>query len=74
MQGVSLMTKGTVKWFNAAKGFGFIQPNGGEKDVFVHQTALEAARLVQLADGQDVTFDIVTDGNGRQFVANMALA
>lgn len=68
------MTKGTVKWFNAAKGFGFIQPNGCEKDVFVHQTALEAARLDWLVDGQEVTFDIVTDGNGRQFVANMALA
>ena len=68
------MIKGTVKWFNAAKGFGFIQPNGSEKDVFVHQTALEAARLDRLSDGQDVTFDIVTDGNGRQFAANMALA
>lgn len=68
------MTKGTVKWFNATKGFGFIQPDNGEKDVFVHQTALEAARLDRLADGQDVTFDIVTDGDGRQFVANMALA
>lgn len=67
------MTKGTVKWFNAAKGFGFIQPYGSDKDVFVHHTALEAARLDRLADGQDVTFDIVTDGNGRQFVANMAL-
>ena len=68
------MTKGTVRWFNATKGFGFIQPDNGEKDVFVHQTALEAARLDRLADGQDVTFDIVTDGDGRQFVANMALA
>lgn len=68
------MTKGTVKWFNATKGFGFIQPDNGEKDVFVHQTALETARLDRLADGQDVTFDIVTDGDGRQFVANMALA
>lgn len=68
------MTKGTVKWFNPQKGFGFIQPDDGEEDVFVHQTALEAARLVWLAGGQDVTFDIVTDGDGRQFVANMALA
>ncbi len=68
------MTKGTVKWFNATKGFGFIQPEGIEQDVFVHKTALEAARLGGVADGQDVRFDIVTDGNGRQFVANMALA
>lgn len=68
------MPKGTVKWFNATKGFGFIQPENGEKDVFIHQTALEAARIGGLADGQDVMFDIVTDGNGRQFAANMALA
>lgn len=68
------MTKGTVKWFDTAKGFGFIRPNGAEKDVFFHQTALEAARLCQITVGQDVTFDIVTDGNGRQFVANLACA
>ena len=68
------MTKGTVKWFDASKGYGFIRPEAGEKDVFVHTTALEAARLDRLVDGQDVTFDIVTDGDGRQFVANMALA
>ena len=68
------MTKGTVKWFDAMKGFGFIQPDGSEKEVFVHKTALEASRLDRLADGQDVTFDVVTDGDGREFVANMALA
>jgi CspA family cold shock protein len=74
MQGLFSMTKGTVKWFDATKGFGFIQPENREKEVFVHRTALEAARLDGLADGQDVRFDIVTDGDGRQFVANMALA
>ena len=68
------MIKGTVKWFNATKGFGFIQPEDSENDVFVHSTALEAARLAGLAEGQEVSFDIITDGNGRQFVANMALA
>ena len=68
------MTKGTVKWFNAAKGFGFIQPEGSETDVFVHSTALEAARLDRLADGQEVSFSIETDGDGHQFAANMALA
>ena len=68
------MTKGTVKWFDAMKGFGFIQPDGSEKEVFVHQTAREAARLDRLADVQDVTFDIVTDGDGREFAVNMALA
>ena len=68
------MTKGTVKWFDAMKGFGFIQPHGSEKEVFVHQTAREAARLDRLAEGQDVSFSIETDGDGRQFAANMALA
>ena len=68
------MKKGTVKWFNTAKGFGFIQPDGSKKDVFVHKTALDAARLFRLADGQDVTFDIVTDSDGRESVANLALA
>lgn len=68
------MTKGTVKWFDATKGFGFIQPENGEKDVFVHKSALEAARKYGLADGQDVAFSIEKDGNGRNFVANMTLA
>ena len=52
------MTKGTVKWFDATTGFGFIQPENREKDVFVHRTALEAARLDRLADGQDVGFPV----------------
>jgi CspA family cold shock protein len=68
------MTKGTVKWFDAAKGFGFIQTEDSEKDVLVHRSALEAARLDRLADGQDVSFSIETDGNDRQFAASMALA
>jgi len=51
------MAKGTVKWFNATKGFGFIAPEGGKKDVFVHITAMERAGIRQLADGQAVTFD-----------------
>ena len=68
------MKKGTVKWFNAATGFGFNQPDDSKNDVFVHHTALEAARLDRLADAQRVTFDIVRDGDGREIVANMALA
>ena len=68
------MKKGTVKWFDATKGFGFIQPEDSERDVFIHKSALDAARIDRLADGQDVTFSIETDGNGRNFVANMALA
>jgi cold shock protein len=55
------MTTGTVKWFNATKGFGFIQPETGDKDVFVHISAVERAGLSSLNDGQKVTFDVVAD-------------
>ena len=68
------MAKGTVKWFNATKGFGFIQPEGGSKDVFVHITALERAGLRSLDDGQQVTFDLETGRDGRQSATNLALA
>ena len=68
------MPTGTVKWFNATKGFGFIQPDGGSKDVFVHITALERAGLRGLDDGQKVTFDLETSRDGRQSATNLALA
>lgn len=51
------MLRGTVKWFNSKKGYGFIQPEGGSKDVFVHITALEKVGLRSLIDGQVVSFD-----------------
>ncbi len=60
------MANGTVKWFNSTKGFGFIAPEGGAKDVFVHVTALERAGLRGLDDGQAVSFDIERDRNGRE--------
>ena len=68
------MANGTVKWFNATKGFGFIAPEGGKKDVFVHITALERAGLTGLKDGQPVTFDIETSRDGRESATNLALA
>ena len=55
------MNKGTVKWFNSQKGFGFIEPEGGNKDVFVHISAVERADMSTLDEGQKVTFDIVAD-------------
>lgn len=68
------MANGTVKWFNATKGFGFIAPEGGQKDVFVHITALERAGIRGLNDGQAVTFDLERDRNGRESATNLALA
>jgi cold shock protein len=55
------MSSGTVKWFNSQKGFGFIQPEDGSKDVFVHISAVERAGLRTLNEGQKVTYDIVSD-------------
>ena len=68
------MANGTVKWFNATKGFGFIQPEGGRKDVFVNISALERAGLSTLADGAKVTFDIEAGRDGRESATNLALA
>ena len=55
------MNNGTVKWFNAQKGYGFIQPEGGGKDVFVHISAVEQAGLRELNEGQKVSYEIVAD-------------
>ncbi|HEU4548977.1 MAG TPA: cold-shock protein [Rhizomicrobium sp.] len=65
------MTVGTVKFFNSAKGFGFISPDGGGKDVFVHVSAVEAAGLRTLNEGQKVNFDIVPDARGAK-AANLS--
>jgi cold shock protein len=55
------MAQGTVKWYNDQKGYGFIQPDDGSKDVFVHVSALERAGMRSLSEGQKVTFDLVSD-------------
>jgi CspA family cold shock protein len=67
------MATGTVKWFNPTKGFGFIQPETGGKDVFVHISAVERAGLRTLNEGQKVSFEIATE-RGRQAAANLKLA
>jgi CspA family cold shock protein len=55
------MNKGTVKWFNSQKGFGFIQPENGDQDVFVHISAVERAGLSTLNEGQKISFEVVAD-------------
>lgn len=67
------MHTGTVKWFNVDKGFGFIQPDQGGADVFVHITALERAGLRSLNDGQKVSYELATE-RGKTSAANLKLA
>jgi len=64
------MATGTVKWFNPTKGFGFIQPEDGSKDVFVHISAVEKSGLGGLAEGQRVSFDVVTE-KGKTAAGNL---
>ena len=66
------MTQGTVKWFNSQKGYGFIQPDDGSKDVFVHISAVERAGMHGLNDGQKVSFDLEADRRtGKSSAANL---
>ncbi len=68
------MANGTVKWFNGTKGFGFIAPESGGKDVFVHISALERSGMTSLNDDQKVTFDVEAGRDGRESAINIALA
>ncbi|EEX16659.1 conserved domain protein [Citreicella sp. SE45] len=68
------MATGTVKWFNTTKGFGFIEPENGSRDVFVHISALQRSGLDRLEDGQKVTFDVESGRDGRENANNLALA
>ena len=67
------MAQGTVKWFNATKGFGFIQPDEGGKDVFVHISAVERSGLTGLADDQKVSYELAAGRDGREYAENISL-
>jgi CspA family cold shock protein len=68
------MTKGTVKWFNSMKGFGFITPDDGSKDAFVHISAVERAGLSGLNEGQRVQYELQRGQNGKTSAENLQLA
>jgi CspA family cold shock protein len=65
------MTKGTVKWFNSVKGYGFISPEDGSKDAFVHVSAVESAGLSGLQEGQKVEFELVPGRDGKSSAENL---
>ncbi len=68
------MANGTVKWFNTTKGYGFIAPETGGKDIFVHISAVERSGLTGLADNQKVTFDIEAGRDGRESAVNLTIS
>ena len=75
MKDQNTMTMGTVKWFNTQKGYGFIQPEDGSKDVFVHISAVERAGLYELKEGQKVTFEVVANRKtGKASAENLTAA
>ena len=67
------MPTGTVKWFNTTKGYGFIAPEGGGKDVFVHISAVEKSGLTGLADNQNVSFELEDGRDGRQMAGDLKI-
>ena len=67
------MTTGTVKWFNSAKGFGFIEPEDGSKDAFVHISAVERAGLTELTEGQRVEYELQPGQDGKSSAENLKL-
>jgi CspA family cold shock protein len=69
----AMMATGTVKFFNSQKGFGFIQPSDGSKDVFVHISAVERAGMRTLVEGQKISYDVVTE-RGKQAASNLQAA
>ncbi len=67
------MATGTVKWFNPAKGFGFIEPEDGSKDVFVHNSGVERAGLSSLGEGQKVSYELQPGQNGKSSAENLSV-
>lgn len=67
------MARGTVKWFNPGKGFGFIQPDDGSKDVFLHVSALESAGVSNVREGQKIEYELATGRDGRKSASNIKL-
>ena len=68
------MPQGTVKWFNTANGLGFIEPEGGGNDVFVHISAVEAAGMTSLADNQKINYELIEGRDGRQMAGDLTSA
>jgi CspA family cold shock protein len=68
------MPTGTVKWFNSAKGYGFIEPNDGSADAFVHISAVEQAGLSGLREGQKVEYEVVPGRNGKSSAENLVVS
>lgn len=68
------MAKGTVKWFNPTKGYGFIEPEDGSKDAFVHISAVERSGLSGLTEGQSITFELVSGRDGKMAAENLQVA
>ena len=72
-EGLTGMAKGTVKWFNTEKGYGFIQPADGGKDIFVHITAVQAAGLQGLKDNQPIEFELIDGRDGRKSAGQLKI-